>query len=75
MWVRIEVRWLSSQPVAVDHPSNGEFTAEMGGNFYKSITIPTLELPSTEPWVTFELPEHHLNFSSVRFKFGVSLYL
>jgi len=44
-------------------------------NLFKSWTVEALEFPSSDPEITIPMEEHTLNFSSVRFKFGVSIFL
>ncbi len=44
-------------------------------NYFKPWTIETVEFPTPNPGVDISLEEHRLNFSSVRIKFGVSIYL
>jgi len=45
------------------------------GNFNSPWVIQQVEVPSNNPSVSLVLQEHTLNFSSVRFKLGVSIYL
>lgn len=45
------------------------------GNIYGPWSIHQVEVPSNNPSVSLVLQEHTLNFSSVRFKLGVSIYL
>jgi len=44
-------------------------------NLFKPWTIETVEFPTSDPGINISFEEHTLNFSSVRFKFGVSIYL
>ncbi len=44
-------------------------------NFYKPWTIDSVAVPSGDPSAPLVLQEHTLSFSSVRFRFGVSIYL
>lgn len=44
-------------------------------NLYKPWTMEALELPTSDPEATVLLQEHTLNFSGIRLKFGVSIYL
>ncbi len=43
-------------------------------NLYPSFTVSSLELPSPVIGETIVMPEHQLNFTSVRVKLGVSIY-
>ncbi len=44
-------------------------------NYFRPWTIERVEFPTPNPGVDISLEEHSLNFSSVRIKFGVSIYL
>jgi hypothetical protein len=44
-------------------------------NFFKPWTSEAVEVPSMDPAAPLVLQEHTLSFSSVRFRFGVSIYL
>ena len=44
-------------------------------NLYKPWTIEALEFPSSDPNAPILLQEHTLDFSGIRIKFGVSIYL
>ena len=44
------------------------------GNIYQNITIPAMVLPTHDPAVTIDIPEHKLHFSSLRVKSGISIY-
>ena len=48
--------------------------AGLEANLYPSFTVSSLELPSPVIGETIVMPEHQLNFTSVRFKLGVSIY-
>jgi hypothetical protein len=49
--------------------------AGVEANFYKPWAIQTLEFPTFDPDAPILLQEHTLDFSGVRIKFGVSIYL
>ena len=44
------------------------------GNIYEKVTIPAMVLPTHNPAVTHNIPEHKLQFSSIRIKSGISIY-
>lgn len=44
-------------------------------NLYAPWTIEAVDLPRTNPDVPLHLPEHSLDFSVVRFKLGIAIYL
>ncbi|MCK4879684.1 MAG: hypothetical protein KAS82_03455 [Bacteroidales bacterium] len=44
-------------------------------NLYKPWVIEAVEWPTSDPDASISLQEHTLNFSGVRFKFGIGIYL
>ena len=52
------------------------FSVSIGlqGNIYENVIIPAMILPTHDPAVSVDIPEHKLHFSSLRVKSGISIY-